>query len=233
MITTSRTGEEFRDDLRPLHGDAVAGMAAAPQAGSGNAAARRVLNADELAPLTRLRNARAALAVLQTVAILAAAIAFALWVGTGAWVVLSVLVIGVAQHGLFILAHEAAHYRLFSHRSVNDVIGRMVGMAGGVSMCTYRVTHRLHHNNLYTTDDPDTAIHGGYPRGVKYLWKKLAQDIAGLNAYKTIAYFFGAAFWSIVGITLYTYLAHAAKYWREHYAIIGEEVRRFGRASFG
>jgi fatty acid desaturase len=65
-------------------------------------------------------------------------------------------------------------------------------MAGGVSMCTYRVTHRLHHNHLYTAEDPDTAIHGGYPRGVKYLWKKLAQDLIGLNAYKTYAYFFGA-----------------------------------------
>ena len=198
MDTTPRIGEEFRDDLRPLHGDAGSGTAAAPRAGSGNAAARRVLSADELAPLTRLSNARSALAVLQTVAILAAAIVFALWVGTGAWVVLSVLVIGVAQHGLFILAHEAAHYRLFSHRGVNDVLGRILGMAGGVSMCTYRVTHRLHHNNLYTTEDPDTAIHGGYPRGVKYLWKKLAQDIAGLNAYKTFAYFFGAPALNVV-----------------------------------
>jgi fatty acid desaturase len=59
-------------------------------------------------------------------------------------------------------------------------------------MCTYRVIHRLHHNNLYTDDDPDTAIHGGYPRGVAYLWKKLAQDALGLNAWKTFAYFFGA-----------------------------------------
>ena len=44
-------------------------------------------------------------------------------------------------------------------------------------MCTYRVIHRLHHNNLYTDDDPDTAIHGGYPRGTAYLWKKLGQDL--------------------------------------------------------
>jgi hypothetical protein len=32
-------------------------------------------------------------------------------------------------------------------------------------MCTYRVIHRLHHNNLYGELDPDTALHGGYPRG--------------------------------------------------------------------
>jgi fatty acid desaturase len=180
-------GEEFRDDLRPLH--AGGGTSAA---GSGNAQARRVLSAAELAPLTTLSNARSALALFQTLLLISSGIGIALWAGPSAWVLLAVVVIGVAQHGLFILAHEAAHYRLFSHRGVNDVIGRLVGMAGGVSMCTYRVTHRLHHNHLYTAEDPDTAIHGGYPRGVKYLWKKLAQDLVGLNAYKTYAYFFGA-----------------------------------------
>jgi fatty acid desaturase len=180
-------GEEFRDDLRPLHAPTSSSAV-----GSGNAQARRVLSAAELAPLTKLNNFRSALAVLQTLAIIASAMGLALWLGPNAWVVACVLVIGVAQHGLFILAHEAAHYRLFGNRTTNDVIGRMVGMVGGVSMCTYRVTHRLHHNHLYTSEDPDTAIHGGYPRGVKYLWKKLAQDLIGLNAYKTYAYFFGA-----------------------------------------
>src|SRR5439155_18182 len=34
--------------------------------------------------------------------------------------------------------------------------------------------------------------HGGYPRGVGYLWNKLLQDVVGLNAWKTRAYFFGA-----------------------------------------
>jgi fatty acid desaturase len=58
-------------------------------------------------------------------------------------------------------------------------------------MCTYRVTHRLHHNSLYTEEDPDTAIHGGYPRGRGYLLRKLGEDVLGLNAWKTYAYFFG------------------------------------------
>ena len=75
---------------------------------------------------------------------------------------------------------------------MNDAGGRFVGMTGAISMCTYRVIHRLHHNNLYTADDPDTAIQGGYPRGVRYLWKKLLQDLVGWNAWKTFAYFFGA-----------------------------------------
>lgn len=175
-------GEEFRDDLR------------AP--GSRNAEARKLLSAEELAPLTQLSNSRSLLAVLQTLLLAGAGMALALfawptplwWAGGLSGLVL----IGVAQHGLFILAHEAAHYRLLSSRTLNDLLGRLIGMSGGVSMCTYRVTHRLHHNNLYGPEDPDTAIHGGYPRGRAYLWKKLAQDLIGWNAWKTFAYFFGS-----------------------------------------
>ena len=42
-------------------------------------------------------------------------------------------------------------------------------------MCTYRVIHRLHHNNLYGELDPDTALHGGYPRGKAYLVEEAAE----------------------------------------------------------
>jgi fatty acid desaturase len=178
-----RQGEEFRTDLRPL---------ATSAAGSGNASARRILSAAELAPLTELSHLRSLAAVAQTVGVIALAIAFGVWVWPSPWVVVSIVVIGVQQHALFILAHEAAHYRLLRGRAANDAIGRAIGMVGAISMCTYRVIHRLHHNNLYTDEDPDTAIHGGYPRGTAYLWKKLAQDIVGWNAWKTFAYFFGA-----------------------------------------
>ncbi|HYF18976.1 MAG TPA: fatty acid desaturase family protein [Ramlibacter sp.] len=171
-----RKGEEFREDLRATR----------------TAQARRLLTPQELAPLTRLSTGRSLLAVGQTFGIIAAAVALAILTWPSPWMLASIVAIGIAQHGLFILAHEAAHYRLLPNRVANDLLGRAIGMAGGVSMCTYRVTHRLHHNNLYTDEDPDTAIHGGYPRGRAYLWKRLARDVAGLNAWKTFAYFFGA-----------------------------------------
>src|SRR5947207_14624668 len=60
-------------------------------------------------------------------------------------------------------------------------------------MRTYRVIHRLHHNHLYGELDPDTALHGGYPRGRSYLVKKLLKDLSGLTAWKTYAYFLGGA----------------------------------------
>ena len=178
MDRLDRTGEEFRDDLR--------------SPGSRNAEARRLLSAAELSPLTRLSSALSLLAIGQTLGLIAAALVLAIATWPSPWMLVSILVIGVCQHGLFILAHESAHYRLFANRRANDTVGRLLGTIGGVSMCTYRVTHRLHHNNLYTDDDPDTAIHGGYPRGRAYLLNKLVRDVLGLTAWKTYAYFFGA-----------------------------------------
>lgn len=175
------TGSEFREDLRPLHA-----------VGSRNAEARRVLTPQELAPLTQLSTPRALWAIAQTVALAAAAVMLAVVTWPSPWMLVSIVAIALCHHAFFVLAHEAAHYRLFPNRAANDLVGRALGIVSGISMCTYRVTHRLHHNHLYGPMDPDTAIHGGYPRGRAYLWKKLAQDLVGLNAWKTYAYFFGA-----------------------------------------
>lgn len=104
---------------------------------------------------------------------------------------LAVVVMAGLQHGLFVLAHTAAHYRLYESRGLNDLVGRTCGVLIGVSMCSYRVLHRLHHNHLYEKIDPDMPLIAGYPRGRAYLLKKLGRDLAGLTAHKTYAYFFG------------------------------------------
>jgi len=161
-------GEEFRDDVR------------------------KKLPPELVAALTTLSAWRSSLAIAQNLAVLAGAIAIAL-VWRNPWVVAAmVIVIGTQQHGLFVLAHDAAHYRLYANRRLNDLLGRAVGTISGISMCTYRVIHRLHHNHLYQAQDPDTALHGGYPRGKAYLFRKLAKDLTGVTAYKNYAYFFGA-----------------------------------------
>jgi fatty acid desaturase len=160
-------GEEFRDDVR------------------------KKLPPEALAPLTRLDPVRSTLAVLQTFAALALVVGFAVHYWSWWAAAIAVVLIAPLQHALFVLAHDAAHYRLYQTRWLNDAVGRLCGTIAGVSMCTYRVIHRLHHNHLYGPQDPDIALHGGYPRGKAYLAKKLAKDIAGLTAFKTFAYFFG------------------------------------------
>ena len=164
------TGEEFKDDYR------------------------RALPKALIQELTRRSAWRASAAILADVAVLAVAIAVALAYWPNPLVLVpAVIIIGTRQHALFVIAHEAAHYLLYERRWLNDVIGRACAALQGLSMCTYRVIHRLHHNNLYGALDPDTALHGGYPRGRMYLVRKLAKDLGGLTAWKTYAYFLGGA----------------------------------------
>jgi fatty acid desaturase len=163
-------GEEFKDDFR------------------------QALPKDLVQRLTRRNAARATAAIGHDLAVLAVAIGAALWFWpTPLVIALAVIVIGTRQHALFVIAHEAAHYLLYDNRRLNDFAGRACAMLQGLSMCTYRVIHRLHHNNLYGELDPDTALHGGYPRGKGYLVRKLVKDLSGLTAWKTYAYFLGGA----------------------------------------
>ncbi len=99
--------------------------------------------------------------------------------------------IAAAQHGLAILAHQAAHYRMFHTRWLNDTVGVLCAAPLGVSMHTYRILHRLHHNHLYTPADPDMALMAGYPRGRWKLAKKFIKDLLGITAVKNYLYFFG------------------------------------------
>ena len=165
---SSRSGEEFRDDVR------------------------KRLPAEVLAPLTELSAVRSTLAVAQTFASIAVVLALAVALWSIAAAIVAIVLIAPLQHALFIIAHDAAHYRLYRTRWLNDVVGRLAGTLGGIPMCAYRVIHRLHHNHLYGPQDPDIALHGGYPRGRLYLLRKLARDLAGMTAWKTYAYFFGA-----------------------------------------
>ena len=163
----THSGEEFRDDVR------------------------KKLPPEILAPLTQLDASRSLASIAYTFGLLATIIAMAITFWSWWPALLAIVLIAPLQHALFILAHEAAHYRLHPDRRINDWLGRFIGMTGGVSMCSYRVIHRLHHNYLYKPQDPDIALHGGYPRGKKYLIKKLLKDVTGQTAFKNYAYFFG------------------------------------------
>jgi fatty acid desaturase len=162
-------GEEFKDDFR------------------------KALPKELVQRLSTVSFARSAWSVLQEFVVIGALIATALYWWAWWAVIPCVLLIGTRQHALFVLAHESAHYRLFEQRWLNDAAGRLCATLQGLSMRTYRVIHRLHHNNLYTELDPDTALHGGYPRGKAYLVKKLLKDLTGFTAWKTYAYFLGGA----------------------------------------
>lgn len=152
----------------------------------------QLLTPEQLQEFTRMDDGRAALSIAQTLTITIVTIAVALN-GWAWWIVVpAIVVMATQQHAMFVLAHDAAHYRLLSNRLANDIVGRMLASFAGLSMCSYRVIHRLHHNHLYGKQDPDTPLHGGYPRGRAYLLRKLIGDLCGMTAWKTYSYFFGA-----------------------------------------
>ena len=163
------TGEEFRDDSR-----------------------RKGLPPALVKRLTVIDPVKATLSVLETVGVLAACVAAALVWWHPLVIIPCMIVIATRQQALFVLAHDAAHYRLYETRWLNDLVGRLCAAPVGTSMLAYRIVHRLHHNHLYGPQDPDTPIHGGYPRGRAYLAKKLLKDLFGLTAHKNFGYFFGA-----------------------------------------
>ncbi|HYM48074.1 MAG TPA: fatty acid desaturase, partial [Burkholderiaceae bacterium] len=114
---TAAHGEEFRDDLRGT---------AAVRPRSEAAQVRKLLPPEMLADLTQLSPARATLAVAITLVTTAIVLGVA-WTHFTWWVVLpAIVLIGIQQHALFVLAHDSAHYRLYETRWLNDAIGRFV-----------------------------------------------------------------------------------------------------------
>jgi fatty acid desaturase len=153
--------------------------------------AQRGLSPEEVRALSRLEPWRATASLVETFGLAAACIAAAVrWPHP---LVIAAAVVGIAgaQHGLAILAHQSAHYRLFATRWLNDLAGKLCAAPLSVSMLTYRVIHRIHHNHLYEPIDPDLALMAGYPRGRAYLLRKLAKDLFGLTVVKNYLYFVG------------------------------------------
>ena len=146
---TTIVGAEFRNDGRRLNG----------------------LPATEVKRLSRIVPWRSTLAVARTYGIIAGCLAIAVTWWTPWVVVAAIVIIATQQHGLFIIGHDAAHYRLYNSRPLNELVGRLSAALVGLSMPTYRVVHRLHHNHLYEKSDPDIALHGGYPAVSRKWWK--------------------------------------------------------------
>ena len=153
---------------------------------------RLLLTQEEIRKLCVINDWRSAFGVLQTLSVIVGVITLALVFWHPLVIIPAIILIASRQHALFVLVHDAAHYRLFKARWLNDFVGRFLAMPGGISMCTYRVVHRLHHNHLFEQCDPDVPLIAGYPRGQRYLLIKLGKDLIGLNAWKTFKYFFGA-----------------------------------------
>lgn len=149
------------------------------------------LSKEQVRGLSRLNPLRSTLAILWSLSLGAGIIALTVLWWHPVVVLLAVVGMGFVQHGLFVLVHDAAHFRLYNNRRLNYWVGTWLGAPGMVNLHAYRIVHRLHHNNLYSPIDPDLALMAGYPRGRWYLFRKLLVDLTGWTAPKTFGYFKG------------------------------------------
>ena len=126
FVADTNIGEEFRNGER---------------SGAG-------LPAALIKKLTKISALKATLGILETICLTSLAVAAALFWWTPWAIIPAMIIVAGRQQACFVLAHDAAHYRLYETRWLNDFIGRLLAAPVGLSMRTYRVLHRLHHNIL-------------------------------------------------------------------------------------
>jgi fatty acid desaturase len=133
------------------------------------------------------RNWRSVLAIATQYAVIAAAMAAAVWSGKWYVYVLAAIIVGTRQHALGILMHDAAHYRLFTNRFLNDTVSDLLcAFPIGVSTSVYRKYHFAHHKYVNTELDPDIQKVVGddewsWPKTQYECFKIFAQDLLLLN----------------------------------------------------
>lgn len=113
--------------------------------------------------------------------------------------VAAVIWIGSRQHALAILMHEAAHYRLFRKRAVNDILGELLcGWPLLISMRIYRRLHFAHHRSPNTADDPDWMLRLSrdwiFPKTRWDLCRIFLIDLFGLHVADQLRFFGRYAF---------------------------------------
>ncbi len=115
------------------------------------------------------------------------------WQATS-WAALFLLLpcIGIVQHAMLNLTHEASHYLLFADRRWND---RIANLFAALPIChtvaSYRMTHVDHHRYLRSVNDPSGYVTGpGLSRadirrtllallGGRLVWELAARSLLG------------------------------------------------------
>lgn len=143
--------------------------------------------------LRRIPNVRNALTVAVAWAQIVGVVAAAVWLDHPlAWLA-GFLLMGRSFALLAILAHEAAHRLLFTHRRVNDLVGRwLLAYPAFVAYDVYRRVHMAHHRQEFGPDEPDMNFYEGFPCGWRSLARKLGRDALGVSGWRNLVPLFRA-----------------------------------------
>lgn len=157
-------------------------LAYAIGAKDGAAAAQRARQApfpEQAKFLSGLDARRSAATLLLQWGIIIGVIALAMHSGHGKlhWLaaVFAIVVVASRQQALAALMHDAAHYRLFHNRSLNDTASDLLcALPLGLVTSRYRATHLQHHIEPLSANDPDWTIMQANPR--EWGWPKTRQE---------------------------------------------------------
>jgi len=118
--------------------------------------------------LSRLRPGLFALYLAGDWLLIAAGLVLYLWEpGVATFLAGSVLV-GIGQHGLAVLGHEAVHYRVCENKGLNDFVGNVFCfMPTGMTVSSYRAFHLPHHRAPFAAGDPELALRQALGGGFK------------------------------------------------------------------
>jgi fatty acid desaturase len=146
----------------------------------------RLLTKEEIRDLSKVDSVKFSAAALLEFGLIAAAIVLSqIWWNPLTYV-LAVLVIGSRINSLGGLMHEAAHYRAYTNRTLNDFIGEIVALPTSASMAGYRNSHFTHHRELNGEKDPDWTRNVGleefeFPAPPRVVLKHVMQYLSGLK----------------------------------------------------
>ncbi len=146
----------------------------------------RLLTKDEIRDLSQIDSVKFSAAALLEFGLIAAAI----WVSETWWnpaiYAIAVLIVGSRINALGGLMHDAAHYRAYENRSLNDFIGEVIALPTTTSMAGYRNSHFAHHRELNSEKDPDWTRNVGleefeFPTSPSNVLKHVVQYLSGLK----------------------------------------------------
>ena len=113
--------------------------------------------------------------------------------------IIAVMLLGGRYHALAVMVHEAAHYRLFNHKALNNWVGEIfTAWPLLANMHGYRHTHLAHHQHVNTDQDPDwiRKIDDPYfkfPKSKADFLKDLVKALLGLQFIQLLMMIFKAA----------------------------------------
>lgn len=154
----------------------------------------RLLSKEEIRDLSQIDSVKFTLAALLEFSLIAAAVTIsATWWHPLLYCV-AVIVIGSRINGLGALMHDAAHYRGYANRKLNDFVGEILALPTTASMAGYRNSHFAHHRELNSENDPDWQRNVGlkeyeFPAPPSSVLLHIMQYLSGLKTASAVGGF--------------------------------------------